>query len=78
MYGRTFAPALLTARRVAAGMTQAELATAAGLTKRSINRFERGHRRHPWDSSIAKLATALGCTTDDLTVPTGRSNGAAA
>ncbi len=46
--------------RQAAGLTQAELAERAGLSRRGINDLERGVRRHPRQDTVALLAQALG------------------
>ena len=45
--------------RVAAGLTQVELAARSGLTHESISRLELGHRG-PQAETVARLAEALG------------------
>lgn len=45
--------------RVAAGLTQEELAERAGLTANAIGAVERGGRRHPYPRTIKVLADAL-------------------
>jgi transcriptional regulator with XRE-family HTH domain len=44
----------LKAHRLAAGLTQAELARRAGLAKESIGKYERGHAR-PGPKSLARV-----------------------
>ena len=51
-------PALCRAARGLAGMTQAELAEAAGLSLNSVNLFEAGKRR-PYARSLALIRKAL-------------------
>jgi tetratricopeptide (TPR) repeat protein/transcriptional regulator with XRE-family HTH domain len=55
----TFA-ALLRQYRLAAGLTQAQLAEGAGLSSRGISDLERGARRLPRRDTLALLTTALG------------------
>ena len=47
------------------GMTQDELAKAAGLSKNSVARYESGINL-PGTGSVVKLADALDCTVDVL------------
>lgn len=42
-------------------MTQCELATAIGLTQQAVANWESGQSK-PTTGTIAKIATALGCT----------------
>ena len=55
-------------KRLDAGMTQAQVAEAAGISLRSLQDFEQG--RHPINKAAAitvyKLATALGCEVKDI------------
>ncbi len=51
---------LLKRYRLAAGLTQEELAARAGLGVRSISDLERGVRRTPYRDTVALLAEALG------------------
>jgi predicted ATPase/class 3 adenylate cyclase len=51
---------LLRRYRVAAGLTQEELAERAGLSRRGIADLESGARRRPRRDTVALLATALG------------------
>jgi len=46
--------------RLSAGLTQEELARAAGLSARGIADLERGVRRFPYPDTVDRLATALG------------------
>lgn len=46
--------------RIAAGLTQEELAAAAGLSVRGISDLERGRRSHPYYETVRLLADALG------------------
>jgi predicted ATPase/DNA-binding XRE family transcriptional regulator len=50
---------LLRRYRVAAGLTQEELAERAGVSARGISDLERGARRAPYRGTIARLADAL-------------------
>lgn len=54
----SFAQALRRAR-LAAGLTQEELAARAGLAARSVSDLERGVRRAPYRDTVEKLADAL-------------------
>jgi DNA-binding CsgD family transcriptional regulator/transcriptional regulator with XRE-family HTH domain len=51
---------LLQRWRLAAGLSQAELAEGAGLSQRGISDLERGVRRNPHPATARQLATALG------------------
>jgi predicted ATPase/transcriptional regulator with XRE-family HTH domain len=51
---------LLHGHRVAAGLSQAELAERAGLSARAISDLERGARRFPYPTTVRRLARALG------------------
>src|ERR671930_1282686 len=51
---------LLKRYRVAAGLTQAQLAERAGLSERAISDLERGARRVPQRATLQLLAEALG------------------
>ena len=51
---------LLRQHRLAAGLTQEELAERAGLSARGISDLERGARRHPHRETVRLLADALG------------------
>jgi tetratricopeptide (TPR) repeat protein/transcriptional regulator with XRE-family HTH domain len=61
--GDGFGP-LLRRRRQAAGLTQEELAEAAGVSVRSVSDLERGTRR-PYQRTIRRLADALDLATAD-------------
>jgi tetratricopeptide (TPR) repeat protein/transcriptional regulator with XRE-family HTH domain len=63
---RTFA-SLLKHHRDAAGLTQEELAGAAGLGERTISNHERGINRAPYRATVRRLADALGLSGEDLT-----------
>src|SRR5215213_5060858 len=61
--------AQLRALREAAGFTQEELATIAGLSVHGVSALERGHRRRPHVETVRALAAALdltGATRDAL------------
>ena len=45
--------------REAAGFTQEELATVAGLSVHAVSALERGHRRRPHPETVRALAIAL-------------------
>jgi predicted ATPase/transcriptional regulator with XRE-family HTH domain len=51
---------LVRARRVAAGLTQAELAESAGISERTVSDLERGVRATVYPSTARRLAAALG------------------
>src|SRR5215467_14505259 len=56
---------LLRRFRLAAGLTQEELAERAGLSRRGITDLERGARTTPRRETLALLVTALGLARDD-------------
>jgi transcriptional regulator with XRE-family HTH domain len=60
--------ARLTALREAAGLSVAQLATAAGLHRQSVHQYENGERRPTWDA-VQKLAAALHVPTDTFRDP---------
>lgn len=47
------------------GLTQSELAAQIGCYAKDVSRWENGVRT-PGAESLAKLAAALGCTSDDI------------
>ncbi len=51
--------------RLAAGLTQSELADAAGVSRDAVGAAESG-RHDPHVSTLRALAAALGCRVDDL------------
>jgi predicted ATPase/transcriptional regulator with XRE-family HTH domain len=51
---------LLRQHRLAAGLTQEELAERAGMSARGISDLERGARSHPYRATVRLLADALG------------------
>ena len=51
--------AQLRSLREAAGFTQEELATIAGLSVHAVSALERGHRSRPRAETVRALATAL-------------------
>lgn len=59
---RSFAD-LLRRYRMAAGLTQEELAERAGVSARAISALETGERRAPRKDTVALLAKALGLTS---------------
>jgi non-specific serine/threonine protein kinase len=61
---RTFAEQLRR-YRLAANLTQEELAARAGLSARAISKLERGERQRPYPHTIEVLARALGLGADD-------------
>jgi predicted ATPase/class 3 adenylate cyclase len=58
---------LLRRARQVAGLTQAELAERAGLSRRGINDLERGVRQTPRKDTVALLAEALGLSEEERT-----------
>ena len=55
----------LRAARLAAGLSQNDLADKSGVHKDSIARFERGERQPVWDT-VVELANALGVSIDSF------------
>src|SRR5512132_3433161 len=53
---------LLQHYRLAAGLSQEELAERAALSKRGISDLERGVRRAPYPATVRRLAAALDLT----------------
>src|SRR5262245_441856 len=66
--------AQLKALRLAAGFTQEELATIAGLSVHAVSALERGHRRRPHVETVRALSAALDLTdaTRDALVESAR------
>jgi transcriptional regulator with XRE-family HTH domain len=58
--GRARPAEWLRQRRVAAGLTQEDLAERSGVSVRAIADLERGRTRRPYPSSVRALARALG------------------
>jgi len=56
----------ITRARERLGMSQAQLAKAAGLTRASISRIESNHLTNLTTESLCKLADVLGATIDEL------------
>ena len=55
--------ALLRGHRIAAGLSQEELAERAGLSRRAISDLERGARRAPYPATLRRLTKALNLST---------------
>ena len=55
----------LRAARLAAGLTQGQLAEKVGCQQRDISRWENG-QREPMANTLKKLALALECSMDEL------------
>ena len=51
--------------REAAGLTQEELASRAGLSSDAVSRLERGQRKHPYPHTVRALAEALNLFEDE-------------
>ncbi|MFR9774432.1 ATP-binding protein [Micromonospora sp. MS34] len=62
--GRTPLPDLLRGHRLAAGLTQAELAARAGVGVRTVRDLERGRAARPQRTTVDLLADALGLSGD--------------
>lgn len=52
-------------RRIALGMTQAQLAQKIGCTPVDISRWEKGKHK-PGANALVKLSSALSCAIDDI------------
>ncbi|SCL15926.1 ATP-binding protein [Micromonospora inyonensis] len=63
--GGAVLPALLRGHRLAAGLTQAELATRAGIGVRTVRDLERGRSSRPQRTTVDLLADALGLNGPD-------------
>src|SRR5690348_17316927 len=59
---------LLRRQRVAAGLTQEELAERAGLSARGVSDLERGLRRAPHRATVVRLADGLGLAATERAV----------
>src|SRR5262245_15896132 len=68
--------AQLKAFREAAGFTQEELATIAGLSVHAVSALERGQRRRPHADTVRALSAALDLTNADRDVLLGSVHGA--
>ena len=51
--------------REAAGLTQEELASRAGLSSDAMSRLERGQRKHPYPHTVRALVSALKLSEDE-------------
>ena len=56
----------IAAARMAAGMTQAQLANVIGVTQQQIGYWER-KKRNPKIDALRRISDALGCSIEDLT-----------
>src|SRR5919112_2760925 len=54
--------------RDAAGLTQEELASRAGLTAKAVSALERGARKRPYPHTVRALAEALDLSDDERAV----------
>ena len=52
--------------RLAAHLTQADLAERADMSVTQIQRYENGAQQKPREITLSRLATALDCTVDNL------------
>jgi transcriptional regulator with XRE-family HTH domain len=59
--------ALLRYHRVAAGLTQEDVAQRSGLSRRGISDIERGLKRRPYRNTVARLAKALSLADTERT-----------
>lgn len=55
----------ISSARIAAGLTQAQLAEKVGVAAQHIGRWERGERR-PKIDALMRIAQALGCDVKEL------------
>src|ERR1043165_9068711 len=70
--------AQLRALREAAGFTQEELATIAGLSVHAVSALERGERRRPQVDTVRALCAALDLTGDSREALVGSARASAA
>ncbi|MCA9091133.1 MAG: helix-turn-helix transcriptional regulator [Planctomycetaceae bacterium] len=63
----------LKAARIAAFMSQRDLADAAGIAHATVNRLERGHISEARGITVRKLAAALGIEPSAFAKPAGAS-----
>ena len=68
---------LLQRSRMAIGLSQAELADHAGVSRRAISDLERGAHVHPYPATVRRLAAALHLDAADLTALLGARRSAA-
>jgi len=61
----TFGDRLREARR-SAGLRQEELADRAEVSRATLSRLENDEIRHPWISTVLRLAGVLGRTVEEL------------
>jgi transcriptional regulator with XRE-family HTH domain len=52
--------------RESAGLSQSELAGSAGVTKSAVGMIETGKRPYPQADTLARIARALGTTSEKL------------
>ena len=57
------------------GISQAKLAEQTGIAQGVISYIECGRTRHPRIDTLQALASALGCTVDDLIETGGQADG---
>lgn len=62
---RTDSASPITAARLAAGLTQSQLAERVGVAPQQIGAWERGERKPKFDA-LMRIAQALGCSITDL------------
>ena len=62
---RTETTSPITTARLAAGLTQSQLAERIGVAAQHVGRWERGERKPKIDALI-RIADALGCDVRDL------------
>lgn len=63
----------VTRARMAAGLTQKQLADKVGSTAAEVSKWERGERE-PRASKLKQIADALGCSVLDLMEPSDRAD----
>jgi transcriptional regulator with XRE-family HTH domain len=56
----------IVAARKTAGLSRSQLASAAGMPTRSLEKLEQGVTASPTLAHVAKIAAALGMNTDDF------------
>lgn len=66
---------LVRERRMSSHLSQTELSSLSGVPQGIISGIESGNTKNPRIDTVAKLASALGCTVDELLMASDGSCG---